>query len=101
MQREAERGLEQCASRLERREAAVRTLSGDVVKANEIIRRLQGELRALHGQLGQREGALADKERRLEALGDTADRLKAQHRDGQAQVLPSPRAGSWAVSRAA
>ncbi|KAM7286416.1 hypothetical protein ISCGN_030230 [Ixodes scapularis] len=85
-QRESERGLEQCASRLERREAAVRTLSGDVVKANEIIRRLQGELRALHGQLGQREGALADKERRLEALGDTADQLRAQHRDGQAQL---------------
>ncbi|CAN7944186.1 unnamed protein product [Ixodes pacificus] len=85
-QREAERGLEQCTSRLERRDAAVRTLSGDVVKANEIIRRLQGELRALHGQLGQREGALADKERRLEALGDTADRLRAQHRDGQAQL---------------
>ncbi|KAH7970493.1 hypothetical protein HPB49_008055 [Dermacentor silvarum] len=93
MQRQAEALLEQRQAQLSRREAAVKTLSDDILKGNEIIKRLQGELRTYHAKLRLRsevitkqEDVLTEKEQQVQRLVRRVDDLELASKNKEAEV---------------
>lgn len=92
-QRKTEEQLEQRLAQLSRREATVKTLSDDIVKGNEIIKRLQGELRTYHSKLRLRsevitkqEDVLTDKEQQIQTLMRKLDDLELRQKNREAEV---------------
>ncbi|XP_037556502.1 spindle assembly abnormal protein 6 homolog isoform X2 [Dermacentor silvarum] len=91
--RQAEALLEQRQAQLSRREAAVKTLSDDILKGNEIIKRLQGELRTYHAKLRLRsevitkqEDVLTEKEQQVQRLVRRVDDLELASKNKEAEV---------------
>ncbi|XP_064479556.1 spindle assembly abnormal protein 6 homolog [Ornithodoros turicata] len=75
--------LEQKQGQMARRETALKTLSDDVVKGNEIIKKLQGEIRNYHSKLRLRsevitkqEEVLTEKENVLQKVNREVDDLR-------------------------
>ncbi|XP_077500296.1 spindle assembly abnormal protein 6 homolog isoform X1 [Amblyomma americanum] len=91
--RQAEALLEQRQAQLGRREAAVKTLSDDIVKGNEIIKRLQGELRTYHAKLRLRsevitkqEDVLTEKEQQVQSLVRKVDDLELASKNKETEL---------------
>merc|ERR1712071_367688 len=68
---------------ISRRECAVKTMTEELIKANDIIRKLQGDIRSLNIKLKTRTDVATEQEKFLRQnendIGDLQDQLKNHH----------------------
>ncbi|OQR70632.1 spindle assembly abnormal protein 6-like [Tropilaelaps mercedesae] len=96
--RRLEENIEHKQGQLERREEGIKTMSDDIIKANEIIQKLQTEIKTYHSKLKVRADVIMKQEEVIELkdkeLSSLRDQIKAglddrgnQENDCRIQVL--------------